>query len=110
MSRPSESAFRRAYRRRVMACLATSLAVLVAAVRLWPVPDPAADEAPTFHTHAREVIQIEAVQQTSQSQEKPPPPAPAPPVVVPDDGVREEDQRDRDVPPAGYLSAGCPPP
>lgn len=98
MHRPTENDYRRNHRLHVLASLAVSLALVVAAVRLWPAAGPAADEPLRFDTRAREVIAIEEVQPTAQGESAPPPPpAPAPPVVVPDDVVLEEDELDLDV-------------
>lgn len=77
-----------------MACLAVSLALLVAAVRLWPGPGEPDLAHVTFDTRGQEVIEIEEILPTQQGSPPPPPPVPAPPVVVPDDVVLEEVELD----------------
>lgn len=63
--------------------MAAALVLLIALVRLWPVPE--ADEGLLFTSIPQENVLIEEVQQTRQSLREPPPPAPMVPIPVPDD-------------------------
>ncbi len=94
MRHPANDSFREQHLLRIMASLAVTLLLLVAAVRLWPPPSDEAPEARVFSTQGQEVIQMEEIIPTSQALQTPPPPAPLPPVVVPDDVVIEEVELD----------------
>ena len=86
-----EQHYRELHSIRVLGGMAVSLLVLVAAVKLWPVPG---DYAPTdivYTTKGPETIQIEEIVQTSQQRQTPPPPAPLPPIIVPNDTIIEEE-------------------
>lgn len=82
------------YRVRVMLCLAASLTVLLAAVRLWPAPGNSAESGGAFRATEQEAIEVEEIQQTRQADAVPPPPAPPIPILVPDDVVLDEVELD----------------
>ena len=72
-----------------MGCLALALALLIAAVRLWPGAWLAREEPVETVYAGKKTIAVREIPQTTQS-EPPPPPPPLPPVVVPDDAEIEE--------------------
>lgn len=82
-------AHRRHYRLRILACLAASLLLLIAAVRLWPVsPAPSSTdvEAQVYdHVDLREVTQTRHAKRAA-----PPPPPPPPPLYETDDLIEQE--------------------
>ncbi len=78
------------YALRLLSCLAASLLLVVGLVRLWPAA-PEAPEAPVYDARGRDLIEIDAVQQTTQAPAPPPPPLP--PVPVPDDRPILEERR-----------------
>ncbi|WP_022836633.1 hypothetical protein [Salisaeta longa] len=76
------------YRLRLLACLAGVLALLIAAVRLWPAMPRQASTADAYSTRAAEVITLQDIPPTQQPQQlRPPPPRPPRPVVVPNDVI-----------------------
>ncbi|MEM9666858.1 MAG: energy transducer TonB, partial [Bacteroidota bacterium] len=75
-------------------CLVGSLVVLIALIKLWPVPDPEADPETTLVVRGQELIEIDQILPTSQEERRPPPPAPLLPVVVPDDVLLEDEPLD----------------
>ncbi len=85
-----EQRYRELHTTRVMAGLAASLLLLVAAVNLWPVPYDDAPPDRIYTTRGPETIQMEEIVQTNQRRRMPPPPAPLPPIIVPNDVIIEE--------------------
>lgn len=92
MRRPPSLDLRAGYPVRAMACLAASLALVVALVRLWPAGGADATSARLVEAaEAPELVLMEEVVPTRQTLAlRPPPPAPLPPVVVPDDVILDE--------------------
>src|SRR5690606_31118424 len=94
----------RAYQTRALGSLAASLLVVLAAFRLWPLPDgpAAADFERVERPH--EQVEIELIEPTVQRQAMPPGPPPPPqdvalpPVEVPDERVVEDRVVQLDVP------------
>lgn len=80
------------YRVRMLASIATALALVLAVVKLWPAPENPSPQAAVYEVGEREVIEIEEVQPTRQSEAKPPPPAPPIPILVPDDVALEDEE------------------
>ena len=74
-----------------MGGMAVSLALMVAAVKLWPIPGNYAPTDIVYRTHGPETIEIEEIVQTSQQRQTPPPPAPLPPIIIPDDQIIDEE-------------------
>ncbi len=68
---------------RLLLCLAGTLALLIALVRLWPVAPQNAPLPIVIDTTAHQAIQIAEIAQTTQ--QAPAPPPPLPPVPVPED-------------------------
>lgn len=91
---PSNDSFRAQHPIRVMASMVVALSLLLAAVRLWPIPSGEETEARIYQAPGQVTIQMEEIVPTRQQQQTPPPPAPLPPVVVPDDVIVEEVELD----------------
>ena len=81
------------YRVRFLSCLAASLLLVLTAVRLWPPPS-GKTYALAYSVRPQEVIEIDEIQPTRQSNQKPPPPAPPIPLVVPNETVLEDVELD----------------
>ncbi|MEM8487748.1 MAG: energy transducer TonB [Bacteroidota bacterium] len=79
------------YRLRILGSTAGAILLLILIFRFWPLPSDAPPEAFPYHTGGQELISIEEVQPTRQSQKPPPPPPPVIPFVVPDDIVLEQE-------------------
>lgn len=75
---------RHPYRQRILGCLVLSLLVVLGALHLWPAPSGTGAPADIYSVAARETIDLEQIQPTTQAQRPPPPPPPLVPVVVPD--------------------------
>lgn len=91
-----DTALKEGYRLRVLGMTAATLALLIAAVRLWPMPDPHAAE-PSGAAVQEESIQIEEIRPTRQQTDRAPAPiAPLPPLTVADDVILEQDDLDLD--------------
>ncbi|MEM1095279.1 MAG: energy transducer TonB [Bacteroidota bacterium] len=85
-SRPHRSR----YHVRVLGCMVGSLALIIGLFRFWPPPSTDVADV-TFDARAQDVIAMEEITPTRQTQRRaPPPPAPLPPIVVPDDIELEE--------------------
>lgn len=106
MRRPSDIEYRLQYRTRVLAGVAASLALMILALHAWPAPTERDARTLTFDTRGQEVIAVDEILPTAQSQQAPPPPAPLPPIAVPDETVLEEDVLDLDQPLAVTNSTG----
>ncbi|MEM6645192.1 MAG: energy transducer TonB [Bacteroidota bacterium] len=86
-SRPHRSR----YHVRVLGCMVGSLALVLGLFRFWPLPSDDVDDGLTFDTRSQDIIAMEEITPTRQTQRRaPPPPAPLPPIVVPDDIELEE--------------------
>lgn len=77
------------YRVRILGALVGVLVVAVGLVHLWP-PSLGGERDLPFSDRPQEVIDVEEIVPTTQSEAAPPPPAPLPPVVVPNDVLIEE--------------------
>jgi outer membrane biosynthesis protein TonB len=79
-----------AYRQRLLGAVVCVLVACLLLVHGWPVPTNSESSELPFSSTGQEVIDIEEIIPTRQSQElRPPPPAPLPPVVVPNDRLIE---------------------
>lgn len=107
MRRSSSLDPRTGYPVRAMACLAASLALVVALVRWWPAAPPSRTEARIVEAREPEMVLLEEVVPTRQTLSlRPPPPAPLPPVVVPDDVILDEPPLDLSDNPTPTLEFG----
>lgn len=86
--------YRHAYPIRILASTVGTLLLVIALVRLWPVPAPPDYSDLLFSIDGQQVIEIEEIAQTKQAERRPPPPRPLMPIVVPDDEVLEVDDLD----------------
>lgn len=93
---PANDRFHQQYVFRVLASTVVALVLVIAAVKLWPLPEEGDGEPRIYAAVAQESIQMEEIVQTRQVQKAPPPPAPLPPVVVPDDIEIEPENLDFD--------------
>ncbi len=82
------------HRTRFLACLAAALALVIGAVRLWPLRETVPELPATWRTNDAERIAIEEIQPTRHAAAAPAPPAPLVPVLVPDDEYLAEDELD----------------
>lgn len=80
----------------MLASLAGVLLLLIALVRLWPLPQPG-ESTDVVYRAEPEAIAIDEILQTSQSVSKPPPPPPPVPVESTMDFLVEEPELDFDV-------------
>jgi protein TonB len=75
-----------------MIALVGSQLLLIALVQLWPLTGEAPRASPVYRAGKQEVIEIDEIRPTRQTQAlRPPPPAPLPPIVVPNDVLIEEE-------------------
>lgn len=79
------------YRLRILGSAAGAILLLILVFRFWPLPSDELPEAFPYNTSGQELISLEEVQPTRQSQKPPPPPPPVIPLVVPDDIVLEQE-------------------
>ncbi len=86
------------YRLRVLSCGAGSLLLLIFIFKFWPLPGQIEPEPFPYHTEGQELIAMEEVLPTRQSQKPPPPPPPIIPLAVPDDIVIDYEIEVQDVP------------
>ena len=70
--------------------MVASVALLLAAFRLWPLPSGDEDDARVYTLAPQEIIAMEEIVQTEQAKRKPPPPPPYIPVVLPEEIILEE--------------------
>ena len=79
------------YRLRILGSTAGAILLLSLIFRFWPLPSEDPVEPFPYHTGGQELISLEEIQPTRQSQKPPPPPPPVIPLVVPDDIVIEQE-------------------
>ncbi len=82
------------HRTRFLACLAAALALLIGAVRFWPIHEAVPELSATWRANEQERIAIEEIQPTRHAAAAPAPPSPMVPVLVPEDEYLAEDELD----------------
>lgn len=86
-----------AYRLRLLWCTAGAIILLIGIFKFWPMPTEEVAAPVTFHTSGQELIAIEEILPTRQSNKPPPPPPPVIPYVVPDDILIENEMTFEDA-------------
>ncbi|MFQ5571483.1 MAG: energy transducer TonB [Rhodothermales bacterium] len=94
MRHTSNHTYQRRHSMHMMASMVVSLLLLIATVKLWPLPSEGDPSNRTYSTRGQETIQMEEIVPTRQVRQTPPPPAPLPPIVVPNDEIIEEVELD----------------
>ncbi len=79
------------YRLRMLGCTVASILILIAFFKFWPLPVESETDPFPYRAGGQELISLEEVQPTRQSQKPPPPPPPIIPMLVPDDIVIENE-------------------
>lgn len=82
------------HRTRFLACLAAALALLIGAVRFWPIHEAVPELPATWRANEQERIAIEEIQPTRHAAAAPAPPSPLVPVLVPEDEYLAEYELD----------------
>jgi protein TonB len=82
----------------MLLCVAAALLIVIATVKLWPLPSGERPLADLYSNTGQEVIEIAEVIPTRQEKRQPPPPAPLPPIEVADEDLIEYEDLELDSP------------